>query len=157
MSAWILSIVGVCFIGVIFDVIVPEGKTNGFIKSMFAIFLLFVVVSPLPKLFNKTIDISTSGGIEIDNNFIYNINKAKIESLENDIENMLEKKGFSNVNVSISANLYESELTVLKVYVNIKNLVILNGNENIDKYKGISEVVLEYLNVSKEDIVFYDN
>ena len=50
MTAWLLSIVGVVFLGVMVDIISPSGKTGGFIKSMFAIFLIYVVITPIVKL-----------------------------------------------------------------------------------------------------------
>jgi len=50
MKAWILSIVGIMFIGVIIEIIMPEGKTNTFIKSMFAIVFMYVVMSPIINL-----------------------------------------------------------------------------------------------------------
>ena len=42
MSGWLLSIVGVVFLGVLFDLIYPNGKTNSLCKTIFA--LVAVVV-----------------------------------------------------------------------------------------------------------------
>lgn len=50
MTSWLLSIVGVVFLGVMIDVIAPSGKTNSIIKTMFAIMLIYVVLSPIIKL-----------------------------------------------------------------------------------------------------------
>lgn len=57
MTAWLLSIVGVVFLGVMIDVIAPTGKMNGIIKTMFAIILIYVVMTPIIKLL-KSGDIS---------------------------------------------------------------------------------------------------
>lgn len=50
MTSWLLSIVGVVFLGVMIDVIAPSGKTNSIIKTMFAIMLIYVVLSPIISL-----------------------------------------------------------------------------------------------------------
>ena len=50
MSSWLLSIVGVVFMGVLFDLIYPNGKTNSLCKSIFAILSLFVMVAPILKI-----------------------------------------------------------------------------------------------------------
>ncbi len=36
MRGWILSIVGIVFIGVILDIILPDGKTSKYIKHIFS-------------------------------------------------------------------------------------------------------------------------
>ena len=56
MSAWLMSIVGVVFLGVMIDIITPEGKTNAFIKSIFAVFVVYIIVSPIVTMFNKNYD-----------------------------------------------------------------------------------------------------
>lgn len=50
MTAWLLSIVGVVFLSVMIDVVAPSGKMNGIIKTMFAIILIYVVMTPVIKL-----------------------------------------------------------------------------------------------------------
>lgn len=54
MKAWILSIVGVIFAGVIIEIIIPEGKTNAFIKSIFAIVFMYIIMSPVINIINDT-------------------------------------------------------------------------------------------------------
>ena len=39
MKSWILNIVGIVFIGVIIEIILPDGKSNTFIKHIFNIFM----------------------------------------------------------------------------------------------------------------------
>ena len=39
ISAWILSIAGICMLSVIIDLVVPDGKTNTIIKNVFSDFI----------------------------------------------------------------------------------------------------------------------
>jgi Stage III sporulation protein AF (Spore_III_AF). len=52
MSAWILSITGIVVLGVLADVLLPEGQTNKYIKGIFGILTLLAIISPLPRLLN---------------------------------------------------------------------------------------------------------
>lgn len=49
-SAWILSIVGVAAITLIVDILLPEGETAKYIKSVFGILTVFIIAMPLPGI-----------------------------------------------------------------------------------------------------------
>ena len=61
MNEWIMCIVGISALGILMDIIIPEGETNKYIKGIFAIFTVFVIIYPLPKLLK--------GGINLDELF----------------------------------------------------------------------------------------
>ena len=65
MTAWIFSIIGIIFLGVMLEIVIPDGKTNSFIKSIYSIILMFVIVNPIIKIFNKdTLDLSSINIVE---------------------------------------------------------------------------------------------
>ncbi|MDD4839805.1 MAG: stage III sporulation protein AF [Clostridia bacterium] len=102
MSSWVLSIVGVVCLGVLLDLIVPEGQTNKYIKGVFALLVIFVIISPLPKLVGKNIDFSfTQSSYETDKDYLLAVEEMKIENKENTLENLLLTSG------------YEAEVTIL--------------------------------------------
>ena len=45
ISIWILSIIGVVMIGVLVEIILPEGKTNTLLKSVVAVASIFIIIS----------------------------------------------------------------------------------------------------------------
>lgn len=53
MSAWLLSIVGVVSLGVLIEIIMPEGEHSKYIKGIFSLIVVFVIVAPFPKLFSQ--------------------------------------------------------------------------------------------------------
>ncbi|MBQ8614967.1 MAG: stage III sporulation protein AF, partial [Clostridia bacterium] len=56
MTGYILSILGIVVAGVFIDIIVPSGSINKYIRGIYSIFVVAVLVSPIMKLLNKTND-----------------------------------------------------------------------------------------------------
>ena len=77
MSGWLLNIIGIIFVGVLFEIILPDGKTNSFIKHVFTIFLLFTIISPISSFINNNFTLNTDVDV-VDENFIYVTNLNKI-------------------------------------------------------------------------------
>ena len=155
MSKWLLSIVGIVFVGIILDTIVPNGKLNGYIKGIFSLILLYIVVAPLPKMFNKEVLIGDSYTYEEDINFLQVMNSKKLENYEVDILSRLSDYGISNVFVQFDVDTTKSPLFFKKVYVDISNLVLNDVSENININDTITEIVTDILGVKSEEVVIY--
>lgn len=156
MTSWVINIVGMVFIGVILEVILPSGKTNSFIKSVFAIFLLYIIVLPLPKLFNKGIHLNNTSATVIDLNYLININLTKVNKLEDDIVKELDKNGYKNVSVVINANIYGEVLIINKVYIDLYNMVLKDKDKHININNNIKNIVKTITDVKEGDIVIYE-
>ncbi len=155
MTEWILSLIGMAFLGVVIETILPNGKLNTFIKSVFALFLLFVIVKPLPKIFNKDLSINTDYNYEEDSNFLINLNQKKIENYEISILNQLKNEGISNVNIEFEADTTSSDLKIQKVYIDICNIVLNNSDKHINITDTILKIVTNTLNVSDKEVIIY--
>jgi stage III sporulation protein AF len=157
MSAYILGVVGVVFLGVLVDVVMPEGEMNKYIKGMFGIVALFVIVSPVQKLFDKDFNIEDvfydATATQIDTDFLEATNKQIKTQLENTLIVKLSNSGFDEVVVEIECNLSETEFKVEKVYVDISNMVINQNMAHINKYVEIKNIVTEFLNVEESDVI----
>ena len=157
MSTWILSIVGIAFLGVMIDVVSPSGAINKFIKSIFSVLVLFVLVSPIKNLLTKSeIDINqVSNELIEDKNFLFNYNQNLASSYENRIEDRLNQEEINGVDVVILLDLTKDEFEIQEVSVYIQNLVLTDKITHKNKYEKIKEAITSVLNVSKE-IVFYE-
>ena len=157
MSTWILSIVGMAFLGVMIDVVSPSGAINKFIKSIFSVLVLFVLVSPIKNLLIKSkIDINqVSNELIEDKNFLFNYNQNLASSYENRIEDRLNQEEINGVDVVILLDLTKDEFEIQEVSVYIQNLVLTDKITHKNKYEKIKEAITSVLNVSKE-IVFYE-
>ena len=58
MAGYILSILGIVIAGIIIDIIVPSGNINKYIKSIYAIFVVAVILSPLINYLSKEHDLT---------------------------------------------------------------------------------------------------
>lgn len=152
MSGWVLGIVGVVFLGVMVETIVPNGKTNVFIKSIFAIVFMYVVASPILK-FVKNNDL-------IDLSAIFNVSdkddelEQKLFEIKCQIENHLSDGGVEGVEVEVLGYSTNDDIIIEEISVNIANLVINKKDEHIDKYRLITDLIMEVVNVQEEKIVY---
>ena len=113
-SSWILSIAGIVLTGVLIDLILPNGQTNKYIKSIFSIFVIFVTISPLINLINKDIDLNTlvNSQIQIDQNYIEHINNSRVLALNKSITNEAEKYGLNGIDIEF---IIDEKTTTLKI------------------------------------------
>lgn len=157
MSGYILSILGIVIVGVLVDIVVPSGTINKYIKSIYAIFVLAVILSPLIKFLSNTHDINVNiTGYEINEDLMNYINTNKIKSLETNIENKLKDEGFDGIDIKINYSIESNELMINSCTVNMQNLVITSDKQHINKYEFIIEVLREYTNLADEEIIFYE-
>ncbi len=157
MSGYILSILGIVIVGVLVDIVVPSGTINKYIKSIYAIFVLAVILSPVIKFLSNTHDINVNiTGYEINEDLMNYINTNKIKSLETNIVNKLKDEGFDGIDIKINYSIESNELMINSCTVNMQNLVITSDKQHINKYEFIIEVVREYTNLADEEIIFYE-
>lgn len=158
ISAWVMAIAGVCVLGVLVDLILPNGQTKKYIKGIFAFVVVLVVVSPLPSLFNKDFSLSNifkeDDAMIIQEDFIFKVNKDRIESLENMIEADLSEQGASEIKVTLSANIFTDKLKIDAVFVDLSRMVLSSNLEHKDINELVIKSVLKYVQIEKDSIVF---
>lgn len=158
MSSYLISVIGVVMLGVLVDLVLPSGQMNKFVKSMFGVFTILIIISPVPKLINSNFDFSSlfynQASIEIDKDFLEVTNKKIVKQLENSVVASCEKAGYSNVMCEIESILVENKLVIEKVKINLSNLVISQNVVHINKYTEIEQAVQRVVNIEKERIVF---
>lgn len=143
MSAWITAIVGVVVLGVLLEIILPEGEVTKYIRGIFSIIVVVVIITPIAqalsgeKKFNFDID---SSQIEIDNNYIDYFNKEHRLSDEKTITDMLIEKNLSPLNVEISLKEGgEYRVEIVKLYYLPDSLESLDKTKVTDLIKKGSE------------------
>lgn len=157
ISSWVLSIVGVSILSVLLDLFLPDGETNGHIRSVFNFVVILVIILPLPQLLNKEINVEDyfhQEEIVLQEDFLYQLNKNKLTELEENIESALEKNGYSQVEIAISADIFAEKMQIEAVFVDLTNLVILQEDKHIDIKKEVIACVQTYITIEKEKIIF---
>lgn len=160
LSAWVLSIAGIIVLCVLVELIMPSGQMNKYIKGILSFMVVFVIVMPIPKLLNLKIDFNdflNYGNVEVDKDYIYQLNLNKMLSLKEDIEGACLTKGYDNVIVSLDADVLSTNFHITKAVVDLTGLVITSNavHSNIlDIKKDIAMIIKKILSLEEEDIYF---
>lgn len=161
MGAWLMSIAAVVALSVLLDIIVPEGETNKYIKGIFAIITIFVIVAPVTTLLNENFsisdlleDVSNETGITTDSALIQKTAEDMKEVKEEFAEKVLEQYGYNNVDVRIYLD-YVNEIDF--VTADINKLSIVEKKPHININNEIQSIVSGCLCVDGEKVVIYGN
>lgn len=98
MGAWLLKITGVIALSTLSSLLIPNGQTKKYVRGIFALITLFVLVSPLPKLFKSDFSgfpnaFDTASELEIDEAFLYGVATNVYKTQERNIEKFLKENG----------------------------------------------------------------
>ena len=148
MSKWILGVVGVVFLGVLLDLVYPNGKTNKFCKGIFAIFALLIMINPIRSLTNFD-------NVKFENVYVDSIHVLKSDALINQIKLNLSSQVITGVDVEIESNMLGNEYIIDNIYVDITNIVLSENLENINKYEVITSEIEKVTEIDKSRIIIY--
>lgn len=152
MSSWLLGIIGVIFLGVLLDIVYPNGKTNAFCKSIFGIFAVAIIISPIFKMKLESINLDKNF---IDETLVESINASKSNNYKLIIEKKLGDNDVQGVCVEIQGNSIENEYSIENIYVDTSEIVLTKNLTNINKYEVITNIILETIDIEKERIIIY--
>lgn len=154
MNGYVLSVLGIVVAGIFIDIIIPSGAINKYIRSIYSIFVVAVLVSPVMNLLNKANKFSFAyEDYKLNENILSYIYKKRTETFQDDIEKQLASDGFSNVDIVLNFSIENDELLFTSCQVNLKNLVISKDKQHINKYEFIKEVVKNTTNLKDEEII----
>ncbi|MBP3619369.1 MAG: stage III sporulation protein AF [Clostridia bacterium] len=143
VSSWLLSIAGIIILSVLAEFVLPEGQINKYIKVIFSFIILLVIIMPLPKLFGKNFDISQyfNSELQLQEDYLYQLNIDKLEAINTEISQELEKENLEKVKVSINANVLCEKLEIFGIYVDLCDLEYYETSDNIDISKTKEKIV----------------
>lgn len=154
MNGYVLSVLGIVVAGIFIDIIIPSGAINKYIRSIYSIFVVAVLVSPIMSLLNKANKFSfTYEDYKLNENILSYIYKKRTETFQEDIEKQLASDGFANVDIVLNFSLENDVMLFTSCQVNLKNLVISKDKQHINKYEYIRDIVQTNTNLKDEEII----
>ena len=144
----------------IISLLLPNGKMGKYVKCVFSLLVVFVVLKPVVFLGdnNATLDQIYSDvhtDIPLQENYLDFVFEKKVESLEQNCEKLLENHQIFNVNIKIDVDSdYFQELRIKKVTANFENAVIKSENKHIDII-DVKNIIADYLGVSNNVVEIY--
>ncbi len=155
MTGYILSILGIVVAGMFIDIIIPSGTISKYIKGIYSIFVVAIIISPVVKFLNKNHDFTIKyHQYEININLLDYIHSSRATSLENNLEKVLANEGLTNIDIILNFSTENNELKYNSCNVNLKNLVISADKQHINKYEFIKTVIKQNTNLTDEEIIF---
>lgn len=155
LSSWVISIIGIIFVGLLSDIIMPNGKMQNVVKTTVSIFIILTILKPINNIDINNLNFFNfnSNTITADNSIIEKYDNLKIEKLKTDIEKLLNENGFYDVNISFELS---ENNKISTIYVDLSSLVLIDKTMNINKYTNIVAIIKQFVNVDREHIVFYE-
>lgn len=181
INNWLEGIVIAVIVSMIIEMIIPEGKSKKYIKTIIGIYIMFVIISPIISNKNKinaeellktsSEDYST----EIETiNFNKELQMVYEEKIKQAITEELLKNGYNLAKMKLNYETQEEkfgeinsiEVQILKEENQIKNIEKINVDieqENIETEEALLEeekekiknILSEYCGISKEKIKVY--
>lgn len=152
MGAWLLKITGVIALSALSSLLIPNGQTKKYVKGIFALITLFVLVSPLPKLLKSDFSgfpnaFDTASELEIDETFLYGVATNAYKTQERNIEKFLKEKGIESRVKFVVKSETSSEIDYVNVILSDKsferdksNSIDIGALKNeISKFSGVPE------------------
>ena len=155
MQSYILSIITSILLVSVCSIILPEGKMGKYIKSIFSLIIIIVMINPLLNYFNSNnfTELSLNNSVEYynDENYLDYVFNKKIENTTKNVENVLFQQKIDS-SVEIIYEILDYDIVVKKVNVILQNDSISKEDEHII-ITAIKQTVAKCLNIS-EEIVF---
>lgn len=152
MGAWLLKITGVIALSTLSSLLIPNGQTKKYVKGIFALITLFVLVSPLPKLLKSDFSgfpnaFDTVSELEIDETFLYGVATNAYKTQERNIEKFLKENGIEAKVKFVVKSETSSEIDYVNVILSDKsferdksNSIDIGALKNeISKFSGVPE------------------
>ena len=154
ISTWVLSIVGIIILSILVDLILPSGKTSSFIKNIFGYLIIVVILSPVFTFFTSkefsVNDLFDKENVQIQDGFVASVNRQFLDNAEKAIEKACEEEGFRFVEVGIEADIFENQLIINQISVNLKFVVIDDKAKNKNIKTSILDIVQDNIKIEKE-------
>lgn len=131
MQEWLLSIAGVVCLGLLLEIVMPEGQTTKYVRGAFSLLVIFVVVAPLPSFFKNGAKLELGEiAISTDESYLSSIGERLADEKENYLEKALSDMGYdTDVTVTIGENLTDIVEADVKIY--FSGLDEENANKHI--------------------------
>ncbi len=137
MSEWIISIVGVIMLGVLLEIVLPDGKTAKYVKGAFSLLVVLAIAAPLPRLFKTDFKSPSDASVEIDSAYVAETYDGYGARLSVALEKYLEGEGIDAV---VTVRVSEGKIERVKLLV------------SPEQASAAEDAVLKRLNIDKSCI-----
>ena len=160
ITTWVLSIAGAAALGIFVDLLVPEGKTRKYVRGVFGIVVVLVVILPLPGLLKKdyTLDMAPDdpgAAVSLDSAYLTDYYLQQIKKTEAGVEKYLSVSGYPDTAVTLITNGFNADMIVTNAYVDASETPTPSGKTRDGAYADIKSLAAWYLSIDQSNIIVY--
>lgn len=150
MSARITSIVGVICLGILLEIVLPQGKSAKYVKGAFSLLIIFVIAAPLPKLLKSDWKLDFDGSaFKVDDAFVEETKDLYADGVRKDIEDYLTLCGYES---DVKIVLEEGTVSKVKrVDVSVR-AEIVDEKEASELTEQIKDLLCARLRIGREKL-----
>lgn len=119
LTGWVIGITAAIAVSTLADIILADGNTKKFVKSVTALIVFAVIISPLPKLFGGSFDAETVLSESQNKQYLAEIAISKAEFGAENLERKLDSAGIKDAVVIIHLTGYGADSEIAAVIVDI--------------------------------------
>lgn len=155
LSAWTLSVAGIVVIAQLVDIILPDGQTAKYIKSVIAVIIVCVLIQPISAI--KEIDLigDNTTVMAIDQYYLDSIYLSKVEQTEKAVLDTITEIN-ADFTATVICSRHENNPKIDYVVVNTTKSEI-NGEKNIQFKEQVILALCEKHNLTESQIWFYES
>lgn len=160
VNSMIITLTIVIGIISILEIISINGRMNGIVNSMLATVVFFMIISPVCSFILSDFNTDTleNYNFSLDTNYILSVRNEEVLMLKHTVNTAIKEEVGENIVVDFSYELEENEISFKFVSIYLHNMVLNSGfdNININVKEKLRDIIQRYINIQKEQIVFYE-
>ena len=102
MGKWVVTVAGIAILSVLCDVILPEGQTRKYVKTVFGVVVTLVIAQPIIGLFSDGWSFTDSGMGEIQHQYIESVDERHSKNAAESVKLLLKYKDITVSNITVS-------------------------------------------------------
>ena len=114
MGKWVVTVAGIAILSVLCDVILPEGQTRKYVKTVFGVVVSLVIIQPLIGLFSNGFEAvsGSNGSVAPQNQYLTSVVDRQSEYALKSVRLLLENKciNVKNIQLNSTADMLTLEL-----------------------------------------------
>ena len=147
---------GIISLGLLLEILLPEGQTSKYVRGAFSLLVILVVISPIPKLLGGEYNLDLTGvNYDIDLDYVQQTSSQYTNIIEDNVENVLKEQGINSVVEIVvkDGSVKDVDFVLIKIFLsrideNQENTYITMSKDTVSKYLSIDkndvEVSVQY-------------
>ncbi len=158
LGIWLISVVGITFLGCFLRTITPDGKTGKAASFVLSLIIALSIINPLLSLANINYDkseVSVSEAAVNERISEISVNFAK-KYYFNEIKSELKKNKIIITKANIDCYEKDGSYYLEKIIIDKKDLEYSDDLANIDISSLIADIINKKYSIDRKDIVIYE-